>query len=81
MVKVDRKTARDAYVAGKSITVWKAGISDDEADIVIEFSCNRPIKDESKVRRFNRILKSFTDSEGKPQFWIGRIDDLGTAKG
>lgn len=74
MRQVDRKTARLAYVAGETITVWKAGDTEDEAGEIIEFSCTTPIKDTSKVRRFNRIIKTFTDYVGEPQFWIGKID-------
>lgn len=73
IVKVDRKTARESYVAGGTITVFDETVDEDYREI-IEFSCSSNIKPESKVRRFNRIVKTFTDYVGVPSFWLEKID-------
>lgn len=70
MKQVDRKTARLAYVAGETITVFDNSVPNEER-VIIVFSCHNNIKDASKVRKFNSIVKTFSDYDGTPSFWLG----------
>ena len=75
MTQVDRKTAREQYVAGKSIVVFDMGVEERDREI-IELSCRRDIKPQSKVRYFNSIVKTFSDYVGTTSFWLGTIEEV-----
>ena len=68
--RVDRKTAKAGYISGKVITMFRAGETFENAPEVWEFSNARNIKETSKARKFNDLVKTFSEYAGEPSFWL-----------